>query len=149
MGKHAEIHQSLAKMRAIYPLGHAGIVRIGHEQRQAEAVHEALDGALPVAVFGPHLQELADEGQRLVLQSQRLTKGGTNRQYARWDVRPPRAQRGQLALDFAVLLLEPAQLDRDLGDVVLHPPLPANRRLQVLAELTAIGEEGILMGRRG
>ena len=32
MGKHAEIHQSLAQMRAIHPLGHAGIVRIGHEQ---------------------------------------------------------------------------------------------------------------------
>jgi hypothetical protein len=60
---HVEVHQPRAQVLAVDPVGDGPVVRVGHQQRQAEAAQQPLGGALPLALVLAHLDQLARERQ--------------------------------------------------------------------------------------
>jgi len=109
------------------------------------------DGALPVAVFRTALAKSSPtEGAETRPAVPAPDKGRYERQYARWDFDAARAQRGQLALDFAVLLLEARATPTETSVMSFctlpagPPPSSGARRAQ-----RRFGEEGILIGSVG
>ena len=106
------------------------IVRIGHEQRQAEAVQQPLDRALPVALVLAHLDQLARERQRLLGEAAAPAHRRSRIASMRGgDVRAPPAQRRQLrARSASLLALRPQRhvdFDRrfcDLGRAARRAP---------------------------
>jgi hypothetical protein len=59
---HVEVHQAAAQVAAVHPFGDRLVVRVGHQQRQAEAAQQAFRGPFPVALVVAHLEQLAGEG---------------------------------------------------------------------------------------
>ena len=73
-----EVDQPLAQVGLFDPLRDLGVARVGHQQRQAEVVQQALGDAFPVALVFAHLQQFADEGQRGLVQLQRTAEARTD-----------------------------------------------------------------------
>ena len=84
-------------MAAVHPFRHSLVVRIGHQQRQAEAAQQAFGGAFPIALVVAHLDQLARERHVVFVQIQ------------------GRAQRGAdlnlLIIDVAAAALQAVELD--------------------------------------
>jgi len=98
---HLEIHQASAQIGAIDPFGHRLVMRIGHQQCQAEAAQQAFGGAFPVAFIVAHLDQLTGEGQGINIQAQRRAHCRTNLDLLVIDVATAPLE----AVDFGGLLL--------------------------------------------
>ena len=83
---HPVVDQASTQVGAVHPLGDLLIVCIRHQQRQTEIVQHALDGALPVALFITHLDQLTGKGQRLHWQPGALAQPLTQCQHGGRDV---------------------------------------------------------------
>ena len=66
-------------MGFFHPLHHQGIVRLGHQQRQAKAMQKPLDCAFPVTLAVTHFHQLADKRQGGLSQTRSLAQRGANR----------------------------------------------------------------------
>ena len=75
----AEIDQAPAQMGAIHPFATARVVRVGHQQRQAEIAQQPLGRAFPVALVVAHLDQLAGEGHVVLAQVERRAQRGADR----------------------------------------------------------------------
>ena len=63
---HAVIHHPVPEVVGVDPVGHGGIVLVGHEHREREAVQQPLRGALPIGLAVPYRDQLAGERQRVL-----------------------------------------------------------------------------------
>ena len=76
---HAVVDHPVLQVVGVDPVGHGGIVPVGHQHRKREAVQQPLCGAFPVGLTVPHRDQLASERQRVVF---RCAARGTMRRAA-------------------------------------------------------------------
>ncbi len=80
-----------------------GIVPLGDQQRQRKWPQQPLESTAPRTLVGPHVQQLADEGQRRLGETQRGRDGGTQVEHVGRDVGGLAAHRLDLAGDVCQL----------------------------------------------
>ena len=144
-----EIHQAAAQVVAVHPLGHRLVVRVGHQQGEAEAAQQALGGALPVALVLAHLQQLAGEGHVLDVDAERAAQRGADLDLAVVDVAAPAPEAVDLGAQRVVFELALAQADGVLGERVLQLGVAVARVLAARGEVQALGGEGLAVGGGG
>ena len=98
---HMEVHQPAVQVGAVDPFRNSLVMRIGHQQRQAEAAQQPFGSAFPVALLVAHLDQLAGEGHVVHVQAQRRTHRSTNLDLLIVDVAAATLE----AVDFVALLL--------------------------------------------
>ena len=144
-----EIHQAAAQVVAVHPFGHGLVVRVGHQQGEAEPAQQALGGALPVALILAHLQQLAGEGHSVHIDAERAAQRGADLDLAVVDVAAPALEAVDLGTQRVVLELALAQGDGVLGECVLQLGVVVARVLAAGGEVQALGGEGLAVGGGG
>ncbi len=92
---------------------------VGNEHGQREPVQHPLRGALPVGLAVPHRDQLADERQRVLPDSQLAAQPGAQVELAPRDVVLALFQAAQLRADLGGLLGQGVRPDPGLGQCVL------------------------------
>jgi hypothetical protein len=85
---HMEVHQPRAQVLTVHPVGDGLVVRVRHQQREAEAAQQPLGGAFPLPLVLAHLDQLAGEGQFVLADRQRRTQPVADADLGGVDVAP-------------------------------------------------------------
>ena len=98
---HAVIDEPHGEPVVLHPVGDLAIMRLGHEQRQAEAMQQALERAFPCRFLGLDFQKLANKRHLCCREAEVVRKLVTQAHVGRRDVRAAAGERRKLALDAA------------------------------------------------
>ena len=117
-----EVDESAAQVRLVDPARHSGVMRIGHEERQAESAQQALRRPFPVVFFIAYPKQFVDERDvRLRRQTQGPAQRGAHLDLSSRDVAAAGPQALDLRDERAMLLLAAPEIHFLLGQVVLQP----------------------------
>ena len=94
-------------------------MHIAHQQREAEVVEQAFDGAFPLALFVAHLQQFSGEQDIVFADTGGAAQFTAHFQNLPRNVRTAAVQGLQLRLQLVVLLLQLAQFHAGFGQRVL------------------------------
>ncbi len=138
---HAEVHEPAPQVRSVDPVADKGVVRIGHEQRQAERAQQSLRRTFPIALAIANLDQLAGERHVCFAQTERLAQTGPQGDLLGVDIAAARLQAADLVGKRFMFLPPLREADLDLGQLVLHLGLALGGGLaQLRADLALFDE---------
>ena len=114
-----EIHQPPAQVVFFNPLGHLRVNRVGHQHRKAKVVQQALDGALPVALFISHLQQLACKGHGFFSEPQGAANRGAHGDLLRRNIAAAAFEAGDFVIQRSPLGPALGKLHTEFGQTIL------------------------------
>ena len=116
-----EVDEPSPEVGLVHPARHPGVVRVRHQERQAEATQQPLRRAFPVAFLLAHLLELAGKRHlHLRRDPERLAQRGAHGNLPGGNVAAPCPQAPNLPGEGVVLLLAAAKAHLVLGQIVLQ-----------------------------
>ena len=104
----------------LHPVGDLAIMRLGHEQRKAEAMQQALERAFPCRFLGLDFQKLANKRHLCCREAEVVRKLVTQAHVGRRDVRAAAGERRKLTLDAADQRCDFFQVPLLVGDVAAN-----------------------------
>ena len=121
-------------------------MRIGHQQRQAKVVQQALHRAFPVALAVSHLNQLAGKGHGVFTQGQRAAQRRAHGDLLTINVAASRFQTGDLGAQG--IALQPPLLEghAQFSQLVLHVVGALNRHVLQLPTALLLRQQVLRIG---
>ena len=114
------VHDTGPEVAVVDPGGDGLVVAVGYKHREGEVVQHTFGRALPVGGVGPYLEQLAGEGKLVGVDVDIRAQAGPQLQAAAGQVGGTGLEAAQLGVDRRGVVLDLAQLDLSVGDLVLY-----------------------------